>query len=85
MTFLQKSSENVNFWLQVLFRVSSLVGIVMLPISLEREMFYKQFRCHMMIDGNTFQGNIDMQRVEGSNILITKCHHDIYCVQSIYS
>ena len=57
----------------------------MLTILLGREMFYKQFRCNIMIDGNTFQSNIDARRVEGSNILIIKCHHDIYCVQSIYS
>ena len=66
-------------------RVSSTVGIVMLAISLGREMFYEQFRCNIMIDLNTFQGNIDVQKVEGSNILIIKCHHDIYCVQSIYT
>ena len=37
----------------------------MLAISLGREMFYKQFRCNIMIGGNTFQGNIDVQKVEG--------------------
>ena len=43
----------------------SLVGVEMLAISLGREMFYKQFRYNLMIDRNTFQGNIDVRKVEG--------------------
>ena len=35
----------MNFWVQVLFRVSSLVGIVLLAVQLERGMFFEQFRC----------------------------------------
>ena len=61
------------------------MGIVMLAISLGREMFYEQFRSNIMINGNTFQGNIDVQKVEGSDKLIIKCHHEICCVQSIYT
>ena len=34
----------------MLFWVSSLVGIVLLPVLLERGMFYEQFRCNIMID-----------------------------------
>ena len=35
----------MNFWVSVLFRVSTLVGIVLLPVLLERGMFFEQFRC----------------------------------------
>ena len=55
----------MNFWVQVLFRVSSLVGMVLLPVQLERGMFYEQFRCNMMIDGITFQANIHVRIVKG--------------------
>ena len=74
----------------MLFRVSSVVGIVMLAISLGREMFFEQFRCNIMIDGNIFHGSVDVQRVEGSNILIINVTmtftvyktstHDIHCL-----
>ena len=37
--FSENMVKNVNFMLQMLFRVSSLVGIVMLAILLERECF----------------------------------------------
>ena len=33
----------------MLFRVSSLVGIVLLPVLLERGMFFEQFRCKAKI------------------------------------
>ena len=49
----------------MLFRVSSLVGMVLLPILLERGMFDEQFRCKIMIDGITFQANIHVRKVEG--------------------
>ena len=45
------------------------MGIVMLAISLGREMFYEQFKCNIMINGNTFQGNIDVRKVEGSKYI----------------
>ena len=35
----------MNLWVQVLFRVSSLVGIVLLAVLLKRGMFFEQFRC----------------------------------------
>ena len=55
----------MNFLVQVLFRVSSLVGMVLLPILLQRGMFYEQFRCNMMIDGITFEANIHVHKVKG--------------------
>ena len=45
--------------------VSSLVGMVLLPILLERGMFYEQFRCNIMIDGITFQANIHVHNIKG--------------------
>ena len=44
MTFWQKNSEKCEP-LEVLFWVSSLVGIVLLPVLLERGMFFEQFWC----------------------------------------
>ena len=55
----------MNFWVEVLFKVSSLVGMVLLPILLERGMFYEQFRCNIIIDGITFQSNIHVCKIEG--------------------
>ena len=42
------------------------MGIVLLPVLLERGMFYEQFRCNIMIDLNTFQPNIHVCIVKGS-------------------
>ena len=39
----------MNFWVEVLFWVSSLVGIVLLPVLLERGMFFEQFWCKTKI------------------------------------
>ena len=44
MTFWQKSSEKCELLSLVLFRVSSLVEIVLLPVLWERGMFFEQFR-----------------------------------------
>ena len=46
------------------------MGMVLLPILLERGMFYEQLRCNMMIDGITFQANIHVHKVRGVNIII---------------
>ena len=46
MTFWQKSSEKCELLdLSAVFWVSSLVGIVLLPVLLERGMFFEQFWC----------------------------------------
>ena len=52
----------------MLFRVSSLGGIVLLEFVLERRMFCKQFRCTIIIDGNFFQDVVDVRKVKGLNI-----------------
>ena len=49
----------------MLFRVSSLGGIVLLAVVLERGMFCKQFRCSIVIDGKTFEAVIDVRKVKG--------------------
>ena len=49
----------------MLFGVSSLRGIVLLEFLLERGMFCEQFRCNMMMHGNTFWVNIDVCKVKG--------------------
>ena len=46
--------KNVKLWVEVLFRVSSFVGMVMLAILLEREMFYEQLMYDIIIDRTTF-------------------------------
>ena len=38
-----------HFWDKVLFRVSSLAGMIMVPTLLEREMFFEQFMSNIMI------------------------------------
>ena len=38
----------------MLFRVNSLVGIVLLAVVLEKGMFCEQFRCNIIINGKTF-------------------------------
>ena len=50
----------------MLFRMSFLVGFVLIAILLERVIFCEQFRFHMMIDGNIFEWNVYVQRREGS-------------------
>ena len=45
--------------------VSSLGGIVLLAVVLERGMFYEQFRCSIIIDGKTFEAVIDVHKVKG--------------------
>ena len=50
----------------MLIRMNSIVGMMLLTIALEREMFYKRFRCDIMIDGNTFQANMYVRIVKGS-------------------
>ena len=47
------------------FRVSSLVGIVLLASLLEREMFCVQLWCNIVIDRNTFKANIHVCKVKG--------------------
>ena len=42
----------------MLFRVSSLVGMVLLTGLLEREMFYEQLTYDIIIDKATFKWNI---------------------------
>ena len=39
----------MNFWVYVLFWVSSLVGIVLLPVLLGRGMVFEQFWCKIEI------------------------------------
>ena len=56
----------MNFWVLVLFRVSSLVGMVMLAILLERGMFYEQLMYDIIIDGTIFVWNIHAQRGKGA-------------------
>ena len=53
----------------MLFRVSSLGGIVLLEFVLERRMFCKQFRCTIIIDGNFFQDVVDVRKVKGSEYM----------------
>ena len=53
------------FWVSVLFRVSSLVGIALLAIVLERGIFCEQFRCNIIIDRKTFEAVIDVHKVKG--------------------
>ena len=55
----------MNFWVQVLFRLSSLVGIVLLAVILEQGMLCEQFRCNIIIDGKTFEAVIDVRKVKG--------------------
>ena len=52
----------------MLFRVSSLGGIVLLAV-LERGMFCKQFRCSIIIDGKIFQDIVDVRKVKGSEYI----------------
>ena len=49
----------------MLFRVSSLGGIVLLAVVLERGMFCEQFRCSIIIDRKTFEAVIDVRKVKG--------------------
>ena len=56
----------MKFWVQVLFRVSSLVGMVVLAILLERGMFYEQLMYDIINDGTIFIWNIHVQRGKGS-------------------
>ena len=49
----------------MLFRVSSLGGIVLLAVVLERGMFCKQLSCSIIIDGKTFEAVIDVCKVKG--------------------
>ena len=49
----------------MLFRVSSLVGIVLLAVVLKRGMFCEQFRCNIIFDGKTFEAVIDVHKVKG--------------------
>ena len=53
----------------MLFRVSSLGGIVLLAVVLERGMFCKQFRCSIIIDGKIFQDVVDVRKVKGSEYI----------------
>ena len=41
------------------------MGIVLLAILLEREMFCVQLQCKIMIDGNTLKANIHLRKVKG--------------------
>ena len=63
----------------MLFRVISLVGMVLLAVVLERGMFWEQFRCSIIIDGKTFEAVIDVRKVKG--VLIDVCT-DIYVMMS---
>ena len=45
--------------------VSSLVGIVLLAVLLERGMFYKQLTYDIIIDRTTFKWHIHVQRGKG--------------------
>ena len=58
--------KNVKYWVKVLFRVSSVVGMVMLAILLERGMFYEQLMYDIIIDRTTFKWNIHVRRHKGS-------------------
>ena len=49
MTFWQKSSEKCELLGLSVVLVSSLVGIVLLPVLLERGMFFEQFWCKIEI------------------------------------
>ena len=49
----------------MLFRVSSLRGIVLLEFVLERRMFCEQSRCNIMMHGNTVWVNIHVCKVKG--------------------
>ena len=49
----------------MLFRVSSLGGIVLLAVVLEKGMFCKQFRYSIIIDRKTFNAVIDVCKVKG--------------------
>ena len=69
MTFWQKLVKNGNFWVYVLFRVSSLMGIVLLAVVLERGMFCEQFRYNIMIDRKTFEAVVDVHKVKGSEYI----------------
>ena len=53
----------------MLFRVSSLGGIVLLEFVLERGMFWKQFRCSIIIDRKFFQEVVDVRKVKGSEYM----------------
>ena len=41
------------------------MGIVLLAVLLEREMFCEQFRCNIIIDRKTFETVIDVCKVKG--------------------
>ena len=45
------------------------MGIVLLATLLEREMFCVQLQCNIMIDGNTFNANIHVHKVKGSEYM----------------
>ena len=53
----------------MLFRVSSLKGIVLLEFLLERGMFCEQIRCSIIINGKTFEGVLDVCKVKGSEYM----------------
>ena len=42
------------------------MGMILLPILLERGMFYEQLTYDIIIDGATFKWNIHIQRGKGS-------------------
>ena len=49
--------------------VSSLGGIVLLAVILERGMFCKQLRRSIIIDGKTFEDVVDVRKVKGSGYM----------------
>ena len=49
--------------------MSSLMGIVLLAVVLERGMFCEQFRCNIIVEGKTFEAVIDVCKVKGSEYI----------------
>ena len=49
--------------------MSSIGGIVLLAVVLQRGMFCEQFRCSTIINGKTFEAVIEVHKVKGSEYI----------------